>query len=172
MFRIRMITGHENYAVTDDGRVFNIVTGNQLEQHATKKGYMMVKLDNEKGMSVHRLVTLMFIPNKFPDLYDQVNHKDGVKSNNNFSNLEWTNNSGNQLHAYRLGLQARPSGEEKTNSKITNEQAHEICRILQENPSYGGRRIQRIMGLEGIDSIITRIKKRDNWKDIGQLYSW
>ena len=53
--------------------------------------------------SIHRLIALAFIPN--PENLPQINHIDGNKLNNAIENLEWIDNSGNQLHAYRLGLQ-------------------------------------------------------------------
>ena len=45
---------------------------------------------------------LVFIPN--PNHKPQVNHINGVKSDNNVYNLEWCNNSENQIHAYKKGL--------------------------------------------------------------------
>ena len=57
-----------------------------------------------KRYYVHRLVAITFIPNQKPNQYKEVNHIDGVKSNNNADNLEWCNRSINNLHARRTGL--------------------------------------------------------------------
>lgn len=53
-------------------------------------------------MYVHRLVANLYLQNKYnlPD----VNHIDGNKLNNNFSNLEWTTKSDNSKHAFDNGL--------------------------------------------------------------------
>ncbi len=45
---------------------------------------------------------MAFIDNEYSK--PQVNHIDGNKLNNAVDNLEWVNNSENQLHAYKLGL--------------------------------------------------------------------
>ena len=53
--------------------------------------------------STYRLIALTFIPNL--ENLPQINHIDDNKLNNHVTNLEWIDNSGNQIHAYRLGLQ-------------------------------------------------------------------
>lgn len=64
---------------------------------------MGVQINNkQKQLAVHRLVAKAFISN--PNNLPQINHIDGNKNNNRVSNLEWCNNSYNQLHAWRNNL--------------------------------------------------------------------
>ena len=56
----------------------------------------------QKRCRVHRLVAIAFIPN--PDNKPYVNHKDGNRSNNHVSNLEWVTASENAIHARETGL--------------------------------------------------------------------
>lgn len=76
-----------------------------MKQRIDHKGYLQLSLcknGKEQNKKVHRLVAQGFIPN--PNNLPQINHIDGVKTNNNVSNLEWCDNSYNQLHANRMGL--------------------------------------------------------------------
>lgn len=70
-----------------------------------KNGYLEVGLHKEnkrKLYYIHRLVALHFIDNL--DCLQLVNHKDGDKTNNYYTNLEWCDLSENSSHAYRIGL--------------------------------------------------------------------
>lgn len=94
------------------------IKGITLKMQENHKGYYMVSLSNDniqKTVAVHRLVALAFLEN--PNNYNQVNHIDGNKHNNNVENLEWCNNSMNQIHAYKYGLRKHTdkSGREKVN---------------------------------------------------------
>ncbi|MPQ36950.1 hypothetical protein GC249_03345 [Lactobacillus plantarum] len=51
---------------------------------------------------VHQLIAQAFIPN--PNNLPQVNHKDGDRTNNNVSNLEWCDNSYNQKYREKFGV--------------------------------------------------------------------
>lgn len=77
-----------------------------MRPNVLAKGYLQVSLTidgKRKLMQVHRLVALAFIPN--PNNYPQVNHINCIKCDNCVENLEWCNNSQNQKHAYKTGLQ-------------------------------------------------------------------
>ena len=96
----KTIDGLDGYEVSDTGEVRH---GDLImRQQRDNKGYKRIKIGRDKCFRVHRLVAGAFIPN--PDNKPQVNHKDGDKSNNSVSNLEWCTQSENQLHAYINGL--------------------------------------------------------------------
>ena len=111
------VVGYEGYyKVSDKGRVMTVarefiksngrkcIVKEQILSQGVVRGYKCVDLKvsgNRKTMRVHRLVAMAFIgePNK-----EMVNHKDGNKTNNILSNLEWATRSENELHAYNTGL--------------------------------------------------------------------
>lgn len=64
-----------------------------------------IKDGKRKSHLVHRLVAKYFIPN--PDNKEQVNHIDGDKLNNHYSNLEWVTPKENMSHALNSGLHKR-----------------------------------------------------------------
>lgn len=70
----------------------------------SKKGYQRVNL-NKKTYFVHRLIALTFLPNLHN--YQQINHIDGNKINNNINNLEWVSNQQNRNHAVKNNLVMR-----------------------------------------------------------------
>jgi hypothetical protein len=74
-------------------------------------------------MKVHRAVAMTFISN--PDNLPQVNHKDGDKSNNHVSNLEWCTASHNIKHAFSTNLKSL-QGEKHNQNILTDTKVNEI----------------------------------------------
>ena len=64
-------------------------------------GYIYVRVNKQK-YALHRLVALAFLEN--PENKEVVNHKDGNKTNNKLSNLEWVTTKENCLHKYSANL--------------------------------------------------------------------
>ena len=95
------IANHELYTLTDYGEIHSGKSDTILKHRINLKGYHVVTLDGEQ-LSVHRLVAKHFIPNPYD--HSMVNHKDGDKSNNRVSNLEWCSAEHNINHALETGL--------------------------------------------------------------------
>ena len=73
-----------------------------MKYHINSKGYCMVVFSvngKEKGFGVHQIVARQFIKNDKPELKTQVNHIDGIKTNNCIENLEWVTAKENMRHS-------------------------------------------------------------------------
>lgn len=93
-------------------------------------GYLRVALTDDNHQKryykVHQLVAMHFVDN--PHNYKVVNHLDGVKINNNHTNLEWTTLTWNNIHAYeKLGKCLK--GHRNGRATLTEQQAREIKRL-------------------------------------------
>ena len=114
----------QTYSISNHGNVQNDKTGRLLKARPDNKGYMRVNLAG-KDQKVHRLVALHFLINPKPNDYSLINHKDGDKSNNHESNLEWCNNSMNIKHAVDTGLKSAV-GEKNSHAKLSDQDVLDI----------------------------------------------
>jgi len=130
--RIKPVRGYEGkYEVSNTGRIFSLnyhSTGRRQEMklQTNRIGYVKIMLSKNgetKLISVHRIVAEAFVPN--PLNLPEVNHDDGIKSNNNDWNLIWCTQPDNQRHAFKIGLKDK-KGEAHHNAKLINENIIEI----------------------------------------------
>lgn len=162
----RWIPGYENlYGVTRDGRVWSAKkrthAGCWRKQTIMWSGYSTVSLSKD-GKShthmVHRLVAMTYIPN--PNNLPQVNHMNGIKTDNVVTNLEWCTQAENQQHSRRTGLyKNQATGERHGSAKLTVEQVAEIKRLL---PTVGNRYIARDFGVH--EATISSIRRGLTWR--------
>ena len=125
----------DRYVSCSDGKTRHIEE-KILIQTPDKDGYKRVSLTGEdkrrKPIIVHRVLAQHFIPN--PLNKPQVNHEDGVKSNNSLSNLSWCTLSENRQHAYNTGLQNSDSrkGAKCNFSTLDDTKVLEIKKLLKD----------------------------------------
>ncbi len=92
-----------NYSVSNLGNIRNDNTRLILKSKKHPKGYLYTAITkNQKryGFKIHRLVAQAFIKN--PLNKEQVNHINGIKSDNRCINLEWNTQTENMQNAVKL----------------------------------------------------------------------
>jgi hypothetical protein len=167
------IEGYEGlYQVSDKGRIKSLkryvsifegvrVVVERFLNSSSKLGYPSVCLAKEgskKYKQVHRLVAIAFIPN--PEGKNQVNHKNGIKIDSYLKNLEWCTPKENCNHAIRTKL-TENRGEMHTSSKLTK---NDVISIRRDLSFCQGRELAKKYNVT--PALISRIKKRQNWKHI------
>ena len=129
------VSNFGNVRSLDKNRAYKNTTRNikgKILKSCNCLGYKILTLskDNIKtNYRVHRIVAEHFINN--PDNKPYVNHIDGNKSNNHYSNLEWVTNQENINHALEMGL--IKSGTEASSAKLTEDMVRDIRQMAKNN---------------------------------------
>lgn len=91
------------YGINRRGQIKNISTDKFIKPRGNN-AYLRINptVDGKKHeVYLHRVVACTFLKCQDRELYCIVNHIDGNKKNNHFTNLEWCNQSQNILHYYK-----------------------------------------------------------------------
>jgi hypothetical protein len=161
------IVGYENiYQISNFSRVKSLsrirVNGRStcltkdkiLSPAVSKNNYTHVELLG-KNKLIHRLVAAAFIPN--PENKPQVNHINGIKTDNMVENLEWCTVSENAIHASKNRLSK--TGEKHWKSKLTEKEVLEI----RESKLSSKLLVEKYNVLQ---CTISQIKRNKTWKYI------
>lgn len=107
---IYLIPFFSRYGATEDGTIVKMKNAKKLHQSASATSvgsYLTVTINSDLvgrvTVPVQILIALAFhgIP---ANAKIEVNHLDGIKHNNHYSNLEYSTKSENLIHAYETGL--------------------------------------------------------------------
>lgn len=175
-FEWKLIPGYDGrYSVSSDGQIMsharNTVMRNRwgaevirprketiLALTKDKYGYLRVKLAKNgkiKLCQVHRLVAEAFIANEMNK--PQVNHINGIKTDNNVNNLEWVTNSENQQHSRRVLKNL--VGHKAHNVRLTVEEALKIKELCDAGAT--NKQISQQFACKG--STVSNIRCGKHW---------
>ena len=99
----------KTYVITPDGKCINRKKGNEVSFPLDKKGYKKTRLwcpalsknkDKRLPFRLHRLVGMFYLKDFNPAL--QINHKNGIKTDNRIENLEMVTNQYNAWHGWNV----------------------------------------------------------------------
>ncbi|GAG86436.1 unnamed protein product, partial [marine sediment metagenome] len=152
------IEGFQYYSVSDHGRIKSCKGSSPriLKPNIDKDGYHRFSLYKQQKVyyfSAHYLVLITFVGPRPSDC--EASHKDGIKSNNRPSNLEWIPHSLNLVRSFELGRKSC-KGERGPNVKLKNEDVIEIRRLAEHGVSRSLISKMFKVSQQNIDSIITR----------------
>jgi hypothetical protein len=151
------IPGYSRYEVNQGGVVRNKTTGLIHKTRHSKHGYIHVDITDDNGdykcCSVHRLVGMSWLtpPNGNFDDFD-INHKNSIRDDNHYENLEWCTRSENIVHAFRNNRVHKTDQfkvcpvkliDDKTKEELEFYSMSEAARFLNVSPDCISMRFKR-----------------------------
>lgn len=147
------------YLIDKSGNILS----KRLKRHlktCKASGYDRLWIEGDDGRRaqylVHRLVAMTYLEN--PENKEQVNHKDGNKSNNHVDNLEWVSRKENMKHAFETGLNSNV-GENNGKARLTENQVLEIYQLCLNG--LGNTEIAEIFGIN--KNMVNLIRGKYSW---------
>ncbi len=135
--RIKDVEDFEGrFMITDFGRLFSI-NGRwkgikEMKPAIDNVGYYATSLrmkPKNRRVRIHKLVGEHFV--KPVDGKNELNHLDGNKLNNHYSNFEWCTRGENVSHAFRIGL-INKTGENHHHAKLKDADIPKIFELRKQ----------------------------------------
>jgi hypothetical protein len=148
----KSVSGFEEYEVSNKGRVL-LPSGKIRESNYNSTSvYEVITLrngDKKKTTPIHRLVAELFIDNIFHKKY--VNHKNGIKKDNSFENLEWVTSSENIKHYHNV-LKSKEKRTDKLSKSLIKRLVtpSSFAKLVNQQPS----RISNLIYLGALKTIM------------------
>ena len=156
------------YEIGSNGTVIGS-SGKVLSQREDKDGYMRVTVgtqENRTVIRVHRLVAICHVDNPNPKDFNEVNHLDYNRKNNNYKNLQWTTHLDNIKYScdnINKVTSLRQRGEGNIKAKLNKQVVIEL-RDLYDNNIYTIQELSNIYNSKW--STVNNVVKRLTWKHI------
>ena len=157
------IKNYNTYSISSLGKIRNDRTKNILKHQIGKTGYYTVKLWKDKKLykkNVHRLLAENFIYN--PNSNYEVNHINGIRTDNRLENLEWVSHQYNMIHCINLGLRKTSMGETHHKAKLTEKDVLEIRELIKQKV----KNVDIAKQYSVTSNTISMIKCKRNWKHL------
>ena len=116
--------------VLNGGKYPSLINGKNISLAGDGRGYLMFiicKNGTRKTIKVYWAVAKAFIPN--PENKKEINHINGIKTDNRVENLEWVTHKENMQHAILTGL-INNRGENHKSAKLKNVDVIKIRELL------------------------------------------
>lgn len=159
------------YLISESGEIYSNYKKGLLCPKTDKDGYLSLILRREtnekrpKYWKIHQLVALVYIGKPPEHLKDPtVDHIDGDRTNNHYSNLRWVERNVNSSIRKNKGL-----GESNHEAILTEKQVIEISELLIQR-KFTLKEIGRMYGVH--KSTISKIKRKKSWTHLTKCYDF
>ena len=160
------------YFIEENGQIYSKAKKGYITPSCDKDGYLQVLLQKNEGGRNNRvcyrvaaLVIYSFIGPPPENLKDPtINHIDGDKTNNNYTNLEWIERSTNSKIRFITAKEERNGA-----AKLSCSEVHQICQLLADTDLT----VQEIGDKLNVSkSTISNILSGKNWVSISNQYDF
>ena len=158
--KTKLIVCKDGRRKTIKSRLLKVSIGNH--------GYKCVTLsmsDKKKSFLVHRLIASHFMGPSLNPKETDINHKNGIKTDNRIENLEWITRGDNVRHAHKIGLHdLRKSKMRISKLCIANKISYGIAgeiRFMYEVSGLSQKEIGAIYGVS--QPLVGRIVRNEIW---------